>query len=41
LLLGQQQAAEIHFGKLSEEEQKNFKEYPIYHFWKTEEKENG
>lgn len=41
LLLGQQQAAEIHFGKLSEEEQKNFKEYPIYHFWKPEEKENG
>ena len=41
LLLGQQQAAEIHFGKLSEEEQKNFKEYPIYHFWKSEEKENG
>lgn len=33
LLLGQQQAAEIHFAKLSEEEQKNFKEYPIYHFW--------
>lgn len=41
LLLGIQQAAEIHFAKLSEEEQKNFKEYPIYHFWKTEEKENG
>lgn len=41
LLLDQQQAAEIHFAKLSEEEQKNFKEYPIYHFWKTEEKENG
>lgn len=41
LLLGQQQAAEIHFAKLSEEEQKDFKEYPIYHFWKTEEKENG
>lgn len=41
LLLGQQQAAGIHFGKLSEEEQKSFKEYPIYHFWETEEKENG
>lgn len=41
LLLGQQQAAEIHFGKLSEEEQKNFKKYPIYHFWKTEEETNG
>lgn len=36
LLLGQQQAAEIHFEKMSEEEQNNFKEYPIYHFWKTE-----
>ena len=41
LLLGIPQAAEIHFVKLSEEEQKNFKEYPIYHFWKAEEKENG
>ena len=41
LLLGIPQAAEIHFVKLSEEEQKNFKEYPIYHFWETEEKENG
>lgn len=41
LLLGIPQAAEIHFAKLSEEEQKNFKEYPIYHFWRTEEKENG
>lgn len=41
LLLGQQQAAEIHFARLSEEEQKSFKGYPIYHFWKTEEKENG
>lgn len=41
LLLGQQQAAEIHFRKLSEEERKDFKEYPIYHFWKTEEEKNG
>lgn len=41
LLLGIPQAAEIHFAKLSEEEQKNFKEYPIYHFWEAEEKENG
>lgn len=38
LLLGQQQAAEIHFAMLSETEQENFKEFPIYHFWKTEEK---
>lgn len=36
LLLGLQQAAEIHFAKLTEEEQKNFKEFPIYHFWKIE-----
>jgi len=34
LLLDQQQAAEIHFARLNEEEQKNFKEYPIYTFWK-------
>lgn len=33
LLLGQQLAAEMHFTKLSEQEQKSFKEYPIYHFW--------
>lgn len=36
LLLEQQQAAEIHFAKLSEEEQRNLKEYPIYHFWKID-----
>ncbi|MDE7431133.1 MAG: hypothetical protein K2N34_04360, partial [Lachnospiraceae bacterium] len=41
LLLEQQQAAEIHFANLTEEQQNNFKEFPIYHFWKTEEKENG
>lgn len=35
LLLGQQQLAEIHFSELSEELQKDFKEYPIYHFWKN------
>lgn len=34
LLLEQQQAAEMHFARLDEEEQKNFKEYPIYTFWK-------
>lgn len=34
LLLGQQQAAEIHFARLSKEEQNSFKQYPIYHFWK-------
>lgn len=34
LLLDQQQAAERHFAKLSEEEQEIFREYPIYHFWK-------
>lgn len=41
LLLGQQCAAEIHFSRLTDEEQNNFKEFPIYHFWKTEEKDNG
>lgn len=41
LLLEQQQAAEIHFSNLSEEEQKYFKTYPIYHFWKSEETQNG
>jgi len=35
LLLEQQQVAEMHFAKLSEEEQNNFKKYPIYYFWKT------
>lgn len=34
LLLGQQQAAEMHFARLSKLEQDNFKEYPIYHFGK-------
>lgn len=37
LLLEQQKAAEMHFAKLSEEEQNNFKKYPIYRYWKTEE----
>lgn len=40
LLLGQQQAAEIHFEKLSIEEQNNFKKFPIYHFWKQEDNDN-
>lgn len=33
LLLGQQQAAEIHFDKLTPKIQNDFKSYPIYHFW--------
>lgn len=41
LLLGQQQAAEIHFARLSEEEQKNFRKYPIYHYWNQEDTDNG
>ena len=41
LLLGQQRAAEIHFARLSTEEQNNFKTYPIYHYWNQEENENG
>ena len=38
VLLGQQTAAEIHFEKLSKDQQKNFKTYPIYHFWNNGEK---
>ena len=41
LLLDQQKAAEIHFYKLIEEEQQVFKEYPIYHYWKAKEQDNG
>lgn len=35
LLLDQQLMAEMHFSKLSPEQQENFKTYPIYHFWKN------
>ena len=38
LLLDQQVAAELHFEKLNEKQQEEFKKYPIYHFWKSEEK---
>ena len=41
LLLEQQQAAEIHFSRLSKEEQENFRDFPIYRYWKTERKENN
>lgn len=41
LLLNQQKPAEIHYAQLSENARNNFKEYPIYHFWKTEENYNG
>ena len=34
LLLDQSVPAKSHFNKLSEEQQEEFKEYPIYHFWK-------
>lgn len=37
LLLEQQTAAELHFEKLDEGLQNEFKKYPIFHFWK----ENG
>lgn len=33
LLLGQQNAAEMYFDRLTLEEQETFKAYPIYHFW--------
>ena len=35
LLLDQQIMAERHFSKLNLEEQKEFKTFPIYHFWKN------
>lgn len=41
LLLEQQAPAEIHFARLSPEEQNNFKDYPIYRYWKQEEETNG
>lgn len=34
LLLGQQPAAEVHFEKLSEPQQEEFRKCPIFHFWK-------
>lgn len=37
LLLDQQEAAEIHFENLDEEQKKNFVSYPIYRFWKKDE----
>ena len=40
LLLDQQVPAELHFDKLTEQEKCEFKEYPIYHFWKQTEDEN-
>lgn len=36
LLLDQQDAAEIHFENLNEEQQKGFMSYPICHFWKKD-----
>lgn len=35
LLLNNQVAAEMHFDRLEPTEQENFKEYPIYKFWKS------
>ncbi|WP_250277279.1 hypothetical protein [[Clostridium] colinum] len=40
LLLDQQQAAEIHFSKLTMKEQENFKKYPIYRYWKIDHNKN-
>ena len=36
LLLGHQEAAEHHFRQLDEEEQENFRLWPIYRFWQGE-----
>lgn len=41
LLLDQQPLAEIHFERLDDTIKEEFKTYPIYHFWKSEEKDNG
>lgn len=41
LLLDQQSAAEMHFSKLSQEQQKDFKNYPIYHFWNNNEEDTN
>ena len=41
LLLDQQPLAEIHFERLDDAQKEEFKTYPIYHFWKTEDKPNG
>lgn len=40
LLLDQQSLAAIHFDRLDETLKNEFKTYPIYYFWKAEEKEN-
>ena len=37
LLLDQHIPAEMHFNKMQPEEQEEFTDYPIYHFWKKEE----
>ena len=37
LLLDQHIPAEMHFSKMQPEEQEEFTDYPIYHFWKKEE----
>ena len=36
LLLGEQVPAEIYFAKMGTEEQTEFTQFPIYHFWKNE-----
>ncbi len=41
LLLEQQAPAEIHYARLSPEEQNNLRDYPIYRYWKQEDKTNG
>ena len=37
LLLEQQKAAEMHYSKLSKEQQEELKTYPIYHYWNKSE----
>ncbi len=38
LLLMNQEAAEMHFAKMDVEMQNSFREWPIYHFWKADDK---
>lgn len=40
LLLDQQPAAEMHFSKLTPDQQNEFTKYPIYHFWNNQKEKN-
>jgi hypothetical protein len=40
LLLGNQEAAKMHFEKMDSETQNNFRQFPIFKFWENEVMEN-